>query len=944
MIAVALRRILPVCVLLVLLAPATSVFAAEQTIDVCTTPADWYGPADPAPWSMAVACPGPLQIQSGQFSDRQTAAWRFPYDGAGRIVFKSVSFDLSGGDGSDGARDQYVAVCNAQNECTAPIRPAGPADWTPRHHALEQTDGELPVGAGAFHIVGACYAIPCAPGTPLSVANLRISFEDDSPPTVGYAPEDPLEELEPPGTLVPRLAVDGWNSATTKRLPLTALDSESGVRQVTAYIGGYTLPLKADCGRAGRELPKLCPAQMDVSPEFDLQLHRQWNWLKEGENFFSIVATDGAENESALLEGRFLIDSVAPVFNDLRAAGVTRWGWQASEYLDLDWTNVNEDLPTATQSGVAQVRYRLVPPPGVPAPNGGRSVAVDGVGIKALRRVRIGASGLWKAIITTYDAAGNRNFPQEIQVGVDPGIPAAPEIADTPAIGANDLLGGKSLDWTPPPSSISGICGYAISNDSNPASDPGDEINVPGAVSSAPLYVPFLDGERYVHLRAISCAGVPGRVRHKKIAVDVTPPSIEESSPVAGHWYRPGAEFRIASTDEHGVVETSASVDGGDAITHPGDVQTIRLSTGRHHVAVTATDGVGNVATRQFDPGWDDVAPDVIVEHPKPDDPAMVRALVHDALSGIDSAYMQYRRIGDEGWRTLGSPIYPRGSEAIRATLEGRMPDDRLAAGDYELRVMARDAVGNQAAGRHFADGTESVLTLPLRGAPGVEALISRRVIEKRCRRTASKRVCVPSSDIRQTPSRTLDYGGTALVTGVVRDAKGKPLGGARLDVHERKTGATEHFVLEVRASADGRFAFRSAPGPSRRLFMRFAGSETLLPGVASVKLLVRAGVTLNVKTTRRGPATKLNVTGRVLARGAVVPTTGRPVAIQYRRDGSWYELETTNTDTAGRFGLVRHFYSAERPVRWTLRATAPWTEGWVYETGVSRSRRFLVP
>jgi hypothetical protein len=79
-----------------------------------------------------------------------------------------------------------------------------------------------------------------------------------------------------------------------------------------------------------------------------------------------------------------------------------------------------------------------------------------------------------------------------------------------------------------------------------------------------------------------------------------------------------------------------------------------------------------------------------------------------------------------------------------------------------------------------------------------------------------------------------------------------------------------------------------------------------------------------------------------VIADGAAIPRSGKSLRIEFKVGGEWDAFPDVVTDANGRFSYARKF-KAGANVKYKFRAVAPWTDGWVYETGTSEVRAVVL-
>ncbi|MBI5311268.1 MAG: carboxypeptidase regulatory-like domain-containing protein [Actinobacteria bacterium] len=916
--------------------------AAQTTVSLCSNVNDWTdanGDSLDDGWFLDVSCSG-VQVHTTSISTVTGASWTFPRDLGHNLEFERITFDLAGGDGSDGNRSQGLQFCNASQVCTQRISPEGANVWPARSYDLSIADGELPPGTSQMRVHGSCNPIgPCLPGAPLVVTNIKFHMQDDVAPVLTF---DDGSTWEP--TNEPRpdpIVLDDWNGAVTKRIQFLAADDQAGLLRTEFAIGAGKFPHDANCGTVGGDMTRLCPALAFFTQDVDFATKWKVLGLKAGTNSFTVTAEDGAGNLSAPFVGQFKLDVEPPLISGFRATSVTGAGWQPASYVDLAWTNAGESQATDTQSGVAALRYKVSTAPGsaIFRP----TARVDEPGIDSVSGVRLGAPGIWRIVAWTVDGAGNRSETREIQVGVDPTVPAAPAIHDRPPVNSQELEAGPRIEWTPPTASISGICGYAMVVDEFADSDPGTAVDVEAGASSASLGSTARDGSGFVHLRAISCAGVPGQVAHKRVEYDLSAPEIRFSDPGSDGWYDPANPMIVDIAGSSAGDDLAISVDGSPEALQQGTTASVSPSDGVHTVLARASDAAGNESVRQAVVKFDGSGPLAAFALRDSAHPTRVRAVVTDELSGVDFAYMQYRQVGQTDWRLLGDPVYPSPAGRAGVELDGRIPDGLLPEGLYELRVVARDVNGQQTIARTYIDGSPAVLRLPLRRSPTIATDFSIRVFKRECVIRSGKRRCKRKSQVHSSRSLTVNYGRPARLSGRIADADGDALPGVQLDVTETVVGSPARHVGQLTSDSLGRFEFSAKPGPSRRIAFEYAGSEVDASATTSSRLRVRGKVTLRVSKRRLNGPGDVTFGGRVYAAGARIPTSGMSVVLQVRRSGGWQDLRAVSTNGDGQFTTRLRLPAAEQPVVWTVRAVVPWVEGWPYETGTSTSRSIVV-
>jgi hypothetical protein len=316
---------------------------------------------------------------------------------------------------------------------------------------------------------------------------------------------------------------------------------------------------------------------------------------------------------------------------------------------------------------------------------------------------------------------------------------------------------------------------------------------------------------------------------------------------------------------------------------------------------------------------FDDVAPSVAFAAAQdPAQPETVKAPVADADSGPASGRILYRRSGTSGWVALPTELRASGAGG---ELVAHFPSDHLAPARYELRAEVSDAAGNEAASTSRADGTQMVLRAPLKENTTLFARL-------RSGRRGGDRLTVP-------------FAARPWLLGRLIGADGAGIGGRELRVAVRPArGAFARArILSLRTGPHGGFRLRLGPGPSRRLRVAFAGSDSLAASASRpLQLRVRGALSFRVAAARLRTGDLLRMSGRVFTRGTAVPRRGKLVAIQYfeRAARSWRPVMVVRTDHGGRFRARYRFRYISGSARIRLRAALPPEERWPYANGAS--------
>jgi hypothetical protein len=257
-------------------------------------------------------------------------------------------------------------------------------------------------------------------------------------------------------------------------------------------------------------------------------------------------------------------------------------------------------------------------------------------------------------------------------------------------------------------------------------------------------------------------------------------------------------------------------------------------------------------------------------------------------------------------------------------------------AGRRTLLLRVTDAAGNQTVSLPFA----IVARGPVNGAGGGDGA---RLIAGfpgkavRGRGKARRRVGV------LRPSKTVGWGRSARVRGILRNAAGQPVGGAdlRLLVRDLKLGSRYTDRGGVTTGADGRFTFRITRGSSRRVriaYRAYVGDERLA-AKSEVTLKTKARITL--RAPRHVPSR-----GTALFRGRLpglpLPPRGVTLELQAFQPGrGWRTVKTTRTRRGGVYSTRYRFNSGGG--RFTFRMRLRPNDSYPYARGTSRHVRVRV-
>lgn len=297
------------------------------------------------------------------------------------------------------------------------------------------------------------------------------------------------------------------------------------------------------------------------------------------------------------------------------------------------------------------------------------------------------------------------------------------------------------------------------------------------------------------------------------------------------------------------------------------------------------------------------------------EDPEAIRAPVLDRHSGLAGGTIAYRPLDGGAWREL--PTELAGGE-----LRTRVDSSAEPPGRYLFRASSTDVVGNAVTTTARTDGSQMILTFPIRQATTLEA------------------------SVEGDGSARVPYGAQPELQGALRDAAGNPVASQPLDVVETFAPGSSLAPIAHSVSTDarGRIALRLSRGPSRDISVGYGGSRRYLPaGSRSLGLSVEGGARLRAIPRHVTAGRKVPFRGRVGTYGATM-AEGKLVELQVKGGGiRRYRTirQAFRTDPRGKWSLrygFDRFY--RRPTKFRFRLKVSREGGWPYlAPSVSRSR-----
>jgi hypothetical protein len=867
-------------------------------------------------WSLSASCPGGVELHFDTLSEpgENDGVWELTGSPA---PIESFTVTMTGSNGSEAGTRAGIKVCSVVR-CSQLITLSGTNVTDPETVAITSASGDIPPAATRVVIQGSCIALAgCVPPTSINFADITIVARDDTPPAAS------IRELRDGSYLIPA-APGVWHN---DGIPFadSATDNDSGILRTTLSLAGQSITedlcgiptddfIVGPCGQVA-ETPLL------LTPPF----------AKQGSN----LVTFKAWNPAGLSDTKSItakLDSIDPSpAIDLAAAGANASGWITSKQATLHWTNGPEVAETGTQSGIAGVelgveRLDTSDFAALPRSDLGFVAAPDSDHVN----LNFSSGGQWRAYVKLVDRAGNESEEREVQVKIDLDPPFAPIIAPLPAINRAALANGATINWLKPPAPPSGRCGYSYAFSRTAGFNPGDDPVHPTLaddddhVTLTPLAVQNLpQGNGYFHIRAFSCAGKPGTIRHEPVLIDLVDPHVT-AAPESG-WLADNEKVVLHALDGDGGAEQSGikqiryTIDGGAVHAVVSASAEIDLPIGSHALNYWSEDNAGNQSTpKSLDIGVDKVAPAVILADTDAADPTLVRAAVMDAESGLATAELQYRAADSGVWQTLGQPLIATG-ELKESVLEAHLPDDgSLADGSYSLRVVATDRVHHAAVTYVRGDGQPANFNVPIRPRP-----------------VATAQIAAAKSKLPPAAALVTEFGTPSSITGALRMPSGAPVVGAEIRILYEREGLSRRPFTVVSTDSNGAFSAAVPPGTSRDFTIRFDGSTTLGPAAAKTSLFVRAHVSIQAPRTARS-GKKFWLKGSVATAGVSIPHQGKLISITPLTKGSGTGLERSVYSADGRFAVPMTLRVSKHPVKLRFRAISRVQAGWPFAEGRS--------
>lgn len=778
-----------------------------------------------------------------------------------------------------------------------------------------------------------------------------------------------------------------WNSGT-KTVQVAAIDNDGGgVKNTKIFFDGAS-----GAGSPDHNFNQSCDyVNWQPCATFATNMPGvDTTAFADGPHTATTRATDAGDNITDATVS-FKVDNTKPDTPTAVDIVGTSQGWSSSNDFDVTWINATEEAETLTQSGVAHVKVNVEPtdpgsqvdPAAVTIPVGS---TVSGIAatVNSISGLSLPAVGEWTLRLSVIDRAGNESpvgdgsggsTDSDFTIGYDPTPPAAPSGYANGWISRDELANGYMQEWslTRGPNEVAPICGFASSITDVPA-QPGTTINVVGDVRETELPASLAEGNHWVNLRSVTCAGLASTgTEHVEAKVDRTDPTGQVSGVEDGQWYKDNQVVNLAGLDalsgmageldENLPAERGAylaySVNGtAETKIRGGNGSFTASGEGLKELSFSPVDLAGNRGTAKIVRfGIDATAPNGAFAAQDADRPTLLRAPVIDPTSGLNLASIEVRNQAGGEWITLPTSIADSSGQAVagypkRADVSARFPDTELPRGTYSVRLKSYDRAGNELVTSKRADGSEMTVTNPMRSGVALSAGLSKAV--RTCKKKRStkgmrgKKVQRNGKCFKRSRGKVIFTGTTqtlavgfkrgAVVQGFLTDASYNGLSRQPIEVYAKTKAGAEQLIGTTSTRADGAYVFKIKPGMSRTIRVYFPGTETREDASTSVNLGTGAKITLKASTRNARTGTTVTFRGKVRSFDGSIPAAGKIVALQFYAGKKWRPaVGIVHTDSRGNYSVKYRFEGKGIKSRIVFRAFAPAEDNWSHTASGSK-------
>lgn len=288
-----------------------------------------------------------------------------------------------------------------------------------------------------------------------------------------------------------------------------------------------------------------------------------------------------------------------------------------------------------------------------------------------------------------------------------------------------------------------------------------------------------------------------------------------------------------------------------------------------------------------------------------------------------------------DGRLTGEQPVDPRSKDCRRPyttpvpcplSAQGtiRFDTTQIANGVHEIALVLTDAAGNRTLS---PPATVSVHN------PGAAN-------GARASRFARLQAWIESRSRRRGSSAVVPFRQTRAVAGRLTDESGAPVSGAVLDLTTAalRRGSRTRVLGQVSTDSDGRFRYVLRPGSSRSVTVGYRAFhlDKAPSATATVKLHVRAGISLTVRPKRVSPTGTVKFSGRLIGGPGRAGTQVVIYAVGGRKRDR-IPVTTVRANARGQFSYRYRFRNSTSGTTYRFRATLHAQAGYPYATASSR-------
>lgn len=440
------------------------------------------------------------------------------------------------------------------------------------------------------------------------------------------------------------------------------------------------------------------------------------------------------------------------------------------------------------------------------------------------------------------------------------------------------------------------------------------------------------DGLHTLTLLATDAAGNPSSIA-RTIKIDNSPPDAPTGIALAGgDSWRQANSFDLTWTNPAfgtgapvaGAAWDLCPADGGPCLRGAHDGANISSMSGlavpgpgAWTMKLWLRDAAGNQDPRLAGPPvtlrYDETSPEVSLLPLSADDPTLIRATAADQGSGLAGGQIEIRRAGGARWKPVSTQLDSAG-------FAGRLDDEHLADGTYELRATASDVAGNARETGVFANGTSARVNLPLRLKTTLHAGVVRR----------------SRGHLKLVRAAYASYGRLVEVRGRLATPEGNPMQSVTVQAYTqvRDGKSLPRLIATVTTTRTGAFHFLVRKGPSRTIRIRYGGAAQVRSATKRIVLYVRSKTTIRPDRHSLVNGDTVRFSGRVTT--GRIPVEGKLIALEVLTRGRWRTFATTRANRRGAWKYDYRFDGTVGSQNYRFRAAIPRESNYPFAAGGS--------